>query len=438
MTTYYVRSDAGGAGDGSANTSVAAWTMEQFNAASPAAGDTVYFTGTFTGVTLTPKTSGSAGSPIVLEAGSATIVGTNVQFAVLISGKEYITLRGLTVTGVVKASSNTIGIYIAGTCNNIGIEDCNVSGVRSDNAAYGNGIYGLSCANGWVTGCTVTDVDCDGIWWRGDNTKVLNNTISDVGKGSGVAGDCIQFSADYANVQIIGNRCDHSSVEEKQCIILSGAAADTGVVVANNWCKMAPYTGLDTKTIFIEAAAFVCRGNYVENGKYGIWSETDGSYIYGNILVNVGVRGIPISYTGAEVSYIYNNTIVGGCSDGGIFQSSAAASGATQFKNNLVVNCTGKGMYVDGANTILDSNCAYGNGDDYGGTPGSATNNLTSNPLLAADYSLGSGSPCRGTGIWIAGVRAYDDLPLPLHPDIGAVQDRSAPGRRFGVGGGTL
>lgn len=42
----------------------------------------------------------------------------------------------------------------------------------------------------------------------------------------------------------------------------------------------------------------------------------------------------------------------------------------------------------------------------------------------------------KDAGTWVPGVRAYDDLPLPLRPDIGAVQDRNAPGRKFGVAGG--
>jgi hypothetical protein len=49
------------------------------------------------------------------------------------------------------------------------------------------------------------------------------------------------------------------------------------------------------------------------------------------------------------------------------------------------------------------------------------------------DFSLRPGSPGRGAGLWIPGVRALDDLAMPLNPDIGPWQDRGAPGRQSGV-----
>ena len=38
-------------------------------------------------------------------------------------------------------------------------------------------------------------------------------------------------------------------------------------------------------------------------------------------------------------------------------------------------------------------------------------------------------------GLWVAGVVANDDMPLPLHPDIGAVQNRNLAGRKTAVSG---
>jgi hypothetical protein len=61
----------------------------------------------------------------------------------------------------------------------------------------------------------------------------------------------------------------------------------------------------------------------------------------------------------------------------------------------------------------------------------------TGDPELSSSYAPGN-SALKGVGTWIAGIRAYDDLPLPLHPDIGAVQDRDYPGRKVSVGGGQL
>jgi hypothetical protein len=63
--------------------------------------------------------------------------------------------------------------------------------------------------------------------------------------------------------------------------------------------------------------------------------------------------------------------------------------------------------------------------------------NVTTDPGLGSDYSVGNASQ-KATSTWIPGILALDELPLPLHPDPGAVQDRNYPGRRFGVGSGSL
>ena len=55
--------------------------------------------------------------------------------------------------------------------------------------------------------------------------------------------------------------------------------------------------------------------------------------------------------------------------------------------------------------------------------------------------SIGIEGSVSTSAFWADTVYADSDKwtsATPLHPDIGAVQDRTAPGRRFGAGGGTL
>jgi hypothetical protein len=139
--------------------------------------------------------------------------------------------------------------------------------------------------------------------------------------------------------------------------------------------------------------------------------------VQGSVLEDNTLAGINLTI--ADTINIYNVTADGNTTYG---VRLLTANKAVTVKNALARNNTdtGIGASTETAATLTEAtNVAYGNGTDFA--------NATGNTTLTA-----------GAGTWIAGVRAYDDLPLPLHPDIGAVQDRAAPGRRFGVGGGRL
>lgn len=115
-----------------------------------------------------------------------------------------------------------------------------------------------------------------------------------------------------------------------------------------------------------------------------------------------------------------------------------------------IKNCTADGNTTYGVRALTTSinltvanTLARDNTDTGIGVSTATATTLTETTNAAADngtnFTNATGTEARsGAGTWLAGVRAYDDLPLPLAPDIGAVQDRNAPGRRFGVGGGTL
>lgn len=86
---YYVDSAAGGGGDGSLAT--------PWNATSSitgiSAGDVIYIDGAFTAV-FTPVFAGSAGNPVIAEAGDTTWTLSADTLALAASGGDYVTLRG--------------------------------------------------------------------------------------------------------------------------------------------------------------------------------------------------------------------------------------------------------------------------------------------------------------------------------------------------------
>jgi hypothetical protein len=60
--------------------------------------------------------------------------------------------------------------------------------------------------------------------------------------------------------------------------------------------------------------------------------------------------------------------------------------------------------------------------------------NATSRELILPDHKVILPA-AMATGTWLAGVRVADDIPLPVSPDWGAVQDREYPGRKTAVSG---
>jgi hypothetical protein len=267
-----------------------------------------------------------------------------------------------------------------------------------------------------------------------------------------------------------GNNSIKGGLNEGRGITIE-AGANNGLLENNVflWCG----DGTGTEGSAIEGYAstgWIVRGNYVQDGSTAleIKNAANNWEVYGNILVGrsaaVAQYGFFSGGSDSTGSEFYNNTIVS-LNTGGV--GIAFSSGSqTRFANNLISAyvCFSLGA-SDGVlddteiasfDSITDHNLLWGTypirtvkaGPTYTAYASIAawqavradqfTDSLDTDPRLNADYSLAAGSPARGAGTWIAGVRAYDDLPLDASPDIGAVQDRTAAGRRGGVGGSDL
>jgi hypothetical protein len=135
---------------------------------------------------------------------------------------------------------------------------------------------------------------------------------------------------------------------------------------------------------------------------------------------------------------MYNNTALAE----GIILNYAGSSVALVAKNNLFLSGThAQAMEINRAlcaSLDLDYNRYYGGTVAPIKDVGVAYHTTIAAWRAAATQDAHSEFLASGpaAGIWIAGVRGSDGLQLPLHPDIGAVQDRDYPGRKVSVGGG--
>ena len=297
-----------------------------------------------------------------------------------VQGTGTLIIEGNIIRDVCKSGNSGDGIFLTGYPSSVDIENDVI--VRYNHITY-NVAWKSAIVGGPKTDKTLT---------------IYGNTL--VGGGIGTVGMNLNQGASlrvYAN-HISGFKGTSSEVAAAVGINIYGVAAT--------------YAGFPTATVY---------GNVIEDCTVGLGMSGD--------------KAVVESQTGS----FYNNDI-SGC-DYGVRKDSFAS---ITLKNNRFWDNT-IDLYV-GADTtayVGDYNCFSSVGTEYIANykdGGAAYSTLAAYQAAASNdqNSVDSLTECAGAGVWISGVRAYDDLPLPLSPDIGAVQDRTAPGRRFGVGGGTL
>ena len=350
------------------------------------------------------------------------------------------------------ASERTHNAITIRSCN---IHDCVGSGIqmRLQNDAHANSkLSNIVITDNTISGCTNA-----GIYIAdqkdtatSENLSILRNTISDcgglsssasVGGGVIVQGFKPSSAATWGMVDINENVI--SDVRGDAGGIQLGAAAGQGassyVRILRNRITTTETNYIDANGIdidinndYVEVAGNTisdCRGDTLlpaaqNSGCAVMVLASTNVKVHGNVCDNVR-WGVHIGAEGAgQSAVIYNNDFTT-CNVGGIYAIADAALASVTIKNNRF---SGTGY------SVYDLTAVDWSAEDYNSFSGFASG--------AHQHTLGANSKTDGTylglGTWIAGVRAYDDLPLPLAPDIGAVQDRTAPGRRFGVGGGTL
>lgn len=167
-------------------------------------------------------------------------------------------------------------------------------------------------------------------------------------------------------------------------------------------------------------------GNVINNADgYGIsLNRGSGCNLYGNVIVNSGRRAILSTSYGAH--RICNNTIL----DSGAIDSALPIVDLAYRSINCVINNNilkspratyGILAQTGSTGTTASNNCIVG--PTIGNTSGVTDSNIvTSDPILDADYRIGTDSPCYQAGIYTPDARDYAGRKLKRVPDIGARQ----------------
>jgi hypothetical protein len=171
------------------------------------------------------------------------------------------------------------------------------------------------------------------------------------------------------------------------------------------------------------------RGNVAQNVIVGVQGKVaSGNYTSdGNTFIGVEDHGLDAN-TANTMTWSFRNNIVQMNDDPDATNNFAVHTGANTTytgRNNLYWGVV-DGWRDNTAGTVTTLAAWMAAVDE--------TDSLYAHPMLRDDFTLAPDSPARRAGIHIAGARALDDLPLPMHPDIGAWQDRSTPGRAHGGG----
>lgn len=417
MSNYYVTQSGAGAADGTVGNP---WSVATYNSSgsAPTAGDTVYFTGTITStITLASSGTGNGASRVNFDFSGATLNTANP--AINVNGRDYANLLG---GGLWSAGTFTPGCIVGArdagafefiiSFNNATSNDVTVSGFQDILSANSATSYHSFMWTNHVTNLVVTQnyVKYCANFILGDKVLSHDLTLSNnyVETNINTVGQSdIIFLGDAYNVTIEGNKFIHNTpganIDGRHNDIIqsyrnggSDAAYPTGWVIRYNW--------FESKNASLNSDG---------NSSISQMESMDGASalkVYGNVFVGIAgstaTNGFDVYGGVAPTVYFYNNTFIS--SSGAPGNATTFTTGTLYNRNNIYMDDTT--TYSGTATTWTMTEAGGGNGWDYnyfyrwntqtnpaGGNGSSVTDPLLTN-LGTKDYSLQSGSPCKGTG----------------------------------------
>lgn len=427
--------------------------------------------------TLSPKGSGSSGSPIVIDmygTGNKPVIngpGTNNSCGFLLDNQSYWEIHNLEVTNTqaIGGTNGLKGMNVRGgsttAINHIYIQNCYVHDVNSvqygtgGNTYYGT-IYGAIIYQGYINDVLVSDC------------HIANSSVCGL-KNNGAAGTAatnVVFQKDTVE-NIYGNgivMCNVQGGLIKSNVIHNACMSqDVNVWFAACW------TFNSTQSTISYNEVYGLTGGYTDGEAFDADSNTNGDifeYNYShdnsrgfmelmptsqNIIVRYNVSVNDCTNTTGTTSklynyrststnnQIYNNTFYLTNNIAHIFYNDGTAQFNAAFNNNIIYTTATVGAFSknNGTSTssIFNNNCFYPASitSVYGPPAGTISGTINSDPSFvnpgahatglnsATGYQLNSGSPCYNAGVVISANRGidYSGHTLPVgNPDIGAFQ----------------
>ncbi|MCM2423470.1 RICIN domain-containing protein [Streptomyces sp. RKAG293] len=468
-TAYYV--NCAGGNDTAAGTSpAAAWrSLAKVGATVFAPGDQILFQrGTACAGTLAPQGSGSAGSPITVDAygtgASPLIAGGGAARAVLLRNQQWWEIRNLEITNKGPAAGNRRGVSVEltdfGTARHFVLENLDIHDVNGDDTKDLGGSGGIYFAVSGVTTQTAFD-----------SVTIRNNTVRAVDREgvffvstwnrSGFEAHSAGVFVPWTGVVISGNRLADLGGDGIVPGNTTGALID-GNTVAGFQRRSAGYNAgiwaYDTDDAVFQhnevsggattrdgmaydvdqgSVGTVFQYNYSHDNAGGFFLLCNATGILRtaviryNISQNDSYRGFENCSGGIESADVYNNTVsIGPGISQSVIQENNTTRRNVRFRDNTVVK-TGSGtasMTLRGGGYVLDHNDLV----NVSGAPAGA--GLSADPRLRAagtatdrshadGYQLCAGSPALNAGTAISGNGGLDYFGGPVAagaPNIGA------------------
>ncbi|MFF1873214.1 right-handed parallel beta-helix repeat-containing protein [Kitasatospora herbaricolor] len=479
-TTYYVDCSQGAAGNG---TQASPWnSLTAVDATTFAPGDKILLNrGTTCHGTLSPKGSGAAGAPIIVDTygtgAQPRVAGDGAPDAVYLFNQQYWEIRNLEITNHGATVANRRGVHIelqdygTGTyfrLTNLTVHDVNgdntkdvqgSSGIHLDVAA-GTGSVQSKFSDIVLDGNTVYTVDRTGIemssdWWCRPEVNcssglpyvpwsgvvVQNNTVHDIG-GDGIVmqysqNGLNQYNTAYDinmrsglnNAGIWAWNADHVTFQFNEAYrVQRPAGTNDGMAFDADY-------GTDGTTFQYNYSHDNQGGFILYCGCGGGSSSTKKAVVRYNVSQNDASRIIYAA--GATDGLFYNNTIYlpTGSTTAIVEQSNTTY---LTLANNIIANY-GTGGYIVGNGAV--NNYTWTHNVFDGNHPSNEPSDpykVTANPQFSAPgsggkgigtvtgYQLQAGSPARANGLTIGanGGRDYAGAAIPkaCAPDRGALQ----------------
>jgi hypothetical protein len=341
---------------------------------------------------VTIKSSGAAGSPIVIQAapGAKPVIdggGQDPQEEGLINltGRAHVTVRGIGIQ-----NSSHYGMHISGS-SNITVEGCSVNGTE-----HGGIIFDQGCSNVHVIGNEVQATD-------------------KCGQGCGIH-EAITMS-DVAGFTVVGNKVHHGIKEG----IDAKDGSTNGLIYDNElWAmgQIAIYLNHAKNVKVYRNKVHDSKGTAIQFtvGDYATGPHnTDNNDLYQNLVYGNAHNGFEFYIAGSGTlsgNRIYNNVIYGSGHRGLQLSDSGQVTG-TVIRNNIFMKNTQGSIGGDTSNATIGHNLFH----QTGSTVGSSA--VTGDPLFVSlasfDFHLHAGSPAVDAGF---------DMGLPKvgQPDIGAFE----------------
>lgn len=366
--------------------------------------------------------------------------GYNSVSAVGIDSCKYVIVDGLTVKGGYRC-----GIAVNGSCSDVRVSDCDISGFGRTGIQRENGWYyrdgspinydaGVLLLNGrniTIENCYIHDSRAKTNSWQGDTWSSTHPNGSTGIYYRIVDGCVIRYN------RIIGNevhRWNDGIEGSGNGHYTGGPSRDTDIY--GNTITYGQDDGMELDGGQMNVRVY---GNKIEQFICGVSLVTNlagPSYIYENVITNMGTEssanGKAFKAGGSQndsVSYVFNNTCF---VNGVIVENTDYNTSEYNFvtRNNIFVNNRGGSCYkntFEGALNDNDYDFCYGWNDGYSSkgnskiyTPAIGLTALYDKLDFAdaanGDFILGDNSECKGTGTYI------DNFCEVENPNMGAFQ----------------